>query len=73
MVENSVSQNTVNTSNNKPVKAIVGNRAILCGKCGHKIAGCREFRPESGNGKIYLLCKHKDKGKKCFTENVVCL
>ena len=46
------------------VDAVVKDNIIVCGKCGHIIAKCKELRMRLGHGVIYILCKHKDGSKK---------
>jgi hypothetical protein len=60
------------------VEAKIIDNMIVCGKCGHKIAGCKEVKLQLGNGEIYLLCKHRDgskptKERNCMTMNKVSL
>jgi len=48
-----------------PVKAIVLDEKILCGKCGHTIALKKE------ENTIRLKCKHRDNGKNCNVINEI--
>jgi hypothetical protein len=52
-------------------KALMGDRVILCGYCGHKICEIEGFKRGLGNGTIYLLCQHKSQGKRCKTVNEI--
>jgi hypothetical protein len=52
-------------------KALIGTNAIFCGYCGHKIAGCRGLKSNLGNGKVYLICRHKDRGRFCRMMNEI--
>jgi len=52
-------------------KAIVLNDKILCGKCGHKIAEKKGAIQSLGQGKIYLVCRHRDNGVNCKEVNEV--
>ena len=49
---------------NEPVKALIDEHAIYCGKCGHKVAEIRK-------GKMYILCNHKDRGNRCKVESEI--
>jgi len=53
------------------VKAVIGDRAIFCSKCGHKIATTAGLKHGLGNGTIYLVCKHKQGSVKCRTVNQI--
>jgi hypothetical protein len=53
------------------VKAIIQDKVILCGYCGHKLAETKGLRCGLGNGTIYLKCKHKDCGRFCNTINQI--
>jgi hypothetical protein len=56
---------------NETVKAIIDDKAIFCGKCGHKIATTAGLKCGLGNGVIYLVCKHKDGSKRCKALNQI--
>lgn len=53
------------------VKAVIMNDKIICGKCGHKIAEKKGVLHALGRGEIYIICKHRDKGKNCNTINKI--
>jgi hypothetical protein len=53
------------------VKAIIGDKVILCGYCGHKLAETQNLRCGLGSGTIYLKCVHKDKGIRCRMINQI--
>ena len=53
------------------VKAIIMERAIFCGTCKHKIASVQGLRHGLGNGTIYIICKHKDRGIRCKCVNQI--
>lgn len=70
MMERDVA-NTLNETLNEIVKARIGDRAIFCGKCGHKIASTKGLKYGLGNGTMYLICKHKSGSKRCKTVNQI--
>jgi len=53
------------------VKAVMSDKAILCGHCGHKLAETYGLKHGLGNGKIYLMCRHKSSGKVCKAINQI--
>lgn len=53
------------------VKAVISDRAIFCGKCGHKIATTVGLKHGLGNGTIYLICKFKSGRERCKTLNQI--
>lgn len=63
---------TIKAACEKPiVKAVQIGNMLVCGDCGHKIAGCKSLRMGLGNGTIYLKCRHKDRSKKCNVLNEI--
>lgn len=57
--------------NRETTKAIISEKVILCGCCGHKIAEVYGLKHGLGNGTLYILCNHKSSGKKCKTINQI--
>jgi len=53
------------------VRCVVGERAIFCGVCGHKIARAEDFKPGQNGGKLFVVCNHKSREGRCKTINEI--